>query len=117
MSSTRCQVCAQAATHKCTDCGEVFCDLHVRLAGGEGSSIGYFCDECWEKRQVRRGRSGWVVLSVILLLLLANVVGVTLFQSSTWSEQGTLPTTSVVVGIMIVLTLVGLAVRNRARKR
>lgn len=122
MSSMRCAVCAQEATKKCTDCGEVFCDLHIRLAGGtrglygpEGT-IGYFCDACWEKRIARRQRSGIVMALVVLGLLVANLVGVFVFRSSFDTGAGMWPTS--IVGILItILVLMAMFVVIVARRR
>lgn len=120
MSSTRCEICGQAATHKCTDCGEVFCDLHVRLAGSEGSMVGYFCDECWEKRRQRRGRSMWIVLMVAVFLLAANVAGLFFLKSGTEAvsaSEGPVLTSiaAIIVGVLVLILLI-LAAKNRARK-
>lgn len=101
---TRCQVCAQQATKKCTGCGEVFCDLHVRYAGeaggtfggSQGLTIGYYCDACWERMtKQRRGLRG-VLVAVGVVLLVVNVLGLLAFQ-------GTIPVRSAPIAIAIVV--------------
>lgn len=80
MEQTRCEVCLQPATKKCTSCGRVFCDLHIRYGGQAGGmygagDVGYYCDECWASRTIVRRRLKVVVLGVGLALLVASLVG------------------------------------------
>lgn len=76
---TRCQVCLQPATTKCTSCGQVFCDLHIRYGGQVGGmygggDVGNYCDECWARR-LRRRRVGVTVGLALGLILLAAALG------------------------------------------
>jgi hypothetical protein len=82
MVDTRCEVCLQPATKKCTGCGKVFCDLHVRYGSqgggmyGGGGDVGYYCDACWERRGKGRKRLAFIVLALGLVLLGMNLLGV-----------------------------------------
>ena len=61
---TGCETCYQPATKKCTGCGKVFCDLHVRYGAQTGGmygrmgEVGYYCDECWETRVKKKEEYG-----------------------------------------------------------
>ena len=101
--NTRCQVCAQQATKKCTGCGEVFCDLHVRYAGeaggmygSRGITIGYYCDACWERMTTRRKTFVGVTVAVGIGLLVLNILGLVVFK-------GLLPLTTAPIAIAIVI--------------
>jgi hypothetical protein len=109
--NTRCKVCAQPATKKCTGCGEVFCDLHVRyggeaggMYGSRGIPIGYYCDECWQKMTTRRRRFTGVLVAVGVVLLLTNTLGLLVFK-------GTIPlrTAPIAVGIVVLGLLAAVA--------
>jgi hypothetical protein len=120
--STRCSVCAQEATKKCTDCGEVFCDLHIRLAGQVGSSragsIGYFCDECWERR-ARRTRSSRILLIIVGLVLLgANLLGFLVFRSSLDAGPRTalFGGSSILATVLVILVVLAIIVTIKRRR-
>ncbi len=90
--NTRCEICMQPATKKCTGCGKVFCDLHIRLGGQANrmysNSVGYYCDDCWETRSKRKKTRAGVLMIVAILLLALNMWGRNLFQTETASSPG-----------------------------
>ena len=107
---TKCQVCYQAATKKCTGCGQVFCDLHVRYggqAGGmygtPGAMVGYYCDECWEKKVIGRQRLVKVLVGVGVLLLAVNMLGFMAFQGSVSLPVGPVAIAVVVLGLLFLV--------------
>ena len=111
--NTRCQVCAQQATKKCTGCGEVFCDLHVRYAGetggmygGRGVMVGYYCDACWERMVVRRKRSVGIAIGVGVVLLAANVFGLFLFQGTVSLRTAPILISIVILGLLVAAVAV-----------
>ena len=113
--NTRCQVCAQQATNKCTGCGGVFCDLHVRYAGeaggtygGRGITIGYYCDACWERMVTRRKRSVTIAVAVGVVLLVANVLGLLLFQGTAPPRIAPIAIAIVVLGLLVAAAVVAL---------
>ena len=116
---TRCQVCAQQATKKCTSCGEVFCDLHVRYAGEAGGmygsggiTIGYYCDGCWEQMTRRRRNLKGTLIAVGVGLLLLNVLGLLVFQGTV-----SLPVRTAPIAVAIVILGLLVAVAAVASKR
>jgi hypothetical protein len=123
--STRCKVCLNEAARKCTDCGELFCDLHIRLAGqtggmaGQGSSIGYFCDECWEKRFKRRKTWSVVMIGIALVLLGLNLLGVFVIRRglNIRPEAWLAGAPIVMILILVVMIAAGLIVVAKRRNR
>jgi len=77
-----CQICGEPAKRKCTRCGRVFCDVHIRYGnphfalGSLGGGVGYYCDDCWAtyQRQVRAVTIGLLILIAIALAVLVVVV-------------------------------------------
>ncbi|WP_303774422.1 hypothetical protein [Anaerolinea thermophila] len=55
MEELKCQYpqCKNKPKKKCTKCGKLFCELHLRYGnprlafGSLQSSIGNYCDDCW----------------------------------------------------------------------
>ena len=119
IGSTKCQVCYQSATKKCTDCGEVFCDLHVRYGGQTGGmygggDIGYYCDECWERRTKKKRSLVSTMVVLGLVLLLANVFGfLVLGRSESVSFQP--PWVMLSIGILVVVLAVVMLVTKSRR--
>jgi hypothetical protein len=115
---TKCHVCYQQATKKCTDCGRVFCDLHVRYGGQTGGmygggDIGYYCDECWDRRAKRKRSSVGTMVVLGLVLLLANLFGFLVFRQS---EPGSFqpPWVMISIGVfVVVLAVVMLITKGR----
>jgi len=79
MSRVACTVCDQPASRKCTRCGQVFCNLHVRQGnpyftfGVRGTSSGWYCDACWKKYGTLRSPT-WVYVAVLLLFAFAGLI-------------------------------------------
>jgi hypothetical protein len=84
MPSASCSVCGQPARRKCTRCGRVFCDVHIRYGnphftlGTFTGGTGYYCDECWgfyerEGDRIRRIMR-IAVIAVGIIFLIAFVV-------------------------------------------
>ena len=82
---TRCATCGQPARRKCTRCGRLFCDLHVRYGnphfslGSAGGGTGYYCDDCWEA--YRKKGAVWqkvfligVALFAVLFLIVSFLI-------------------------------------------
>ncbi len=80
----RCAVCGGPAKRKCTRCGRLFCDLHVRYGnphfslGSLRGSTGYYCDECWAS-YAREGRIARALITVIILVFAVAWIGILLF--------------------------------------
>lgn len=114
---SRCQICLQSATKKCTSCGGVFCDLHVRYGGQSGGmyggDVGYYCDECWEKRVKGRQRRVGVVLFLGIALLAANIAGVFVFRSA--SSDMDVPWLAISIAVMALMVIVLAAFFTRRR--
>ncbi len=115
---SRCQTCLQAATKKCTSCGRVFCDLHVRYGGQSGGmyggDVGYYCDECWEKRVKGRQRRVGVVLALGIVLLAANIAGLFVFESASGDiEVPWLMISIIVMALLMVIVLAAVFKRRR----
>ncbi len=116
---SRCQVCYQPATKKCTSCGRVFCDLHVRYGGQMGGpygggSVGYYCDECWETKMVRRKRTVGVLLAVGLVLLATNLLGLFVLRRTGSLDVPWSPI-AVIVGILLLVSLLAAVMLRRSR--
>ena len=114
---SRCQTCLQPATKKCTSCGGVFCDLHIRYGGQSGGmyggNVGYYCDECWEKQVKGRQRRVGMVLFVGIILLAANIAGFFAFEST--SGDIGVPWIAIVIAVMALMVIVLAAVFARRR--
>ena len=117
--NTRCQVCAQQATKKCTSCGEVFCDLHVRYAGeaggmygGRGLMVGYYCDECWERMTKRRKTVVGVTLAVGIGLLALNVLGFVAFKGALPLTRAPIVIAIVILGLLVAVAAIALKARR-----
>ena len=116
---TRCQVCAQQATKKCTSCGGVFCDLHVRYAGEAGGAfggsrglmIGYYCDACWERMTRQRRAYRGVLVAVGVVLLLANVLGLLVFRGTMSLQPAWIAIAIVILGLLAAVAAI--AVKRR----
>jgi len=75
MPEPTCSVCSKMAKRKCTRCGKLFCDLHIRYGnphfalGSVGGGTGYYCDTCW----ARYGKWGRVttLFAVVVIVLIA----------------------------------------------
>jgi len=73
-TSPKCAVCGEPAKRKCTRCGGVFCDLHIRYGnphfalGSMAGGTGYYCDRCWEAYR-REARVFLVVLALGLIVV------------------------------------------------
>lgn len=67
--------CLNQARKKCTKCGKVFCDLHIRYGnpkftfGVSRSSIGNYCDACWEQLE-HQGKIERIIAPIIAILAL-----------------------------------------------
>ena len=80
-----CAVCGAPAAKKCTRCGKLFCNVHVRYGNPyfafhrlvSGSS-GYYCDECWNF-YARRAKTNLVIVLAIILVVALAVGGGILF--------------------------------------
>ncbi len=76
-SAPLCKVCNSPARKKCTSCGELFCDLHIRYGNPrfafrrlvEGSS-GNYCDACWEKYKKIADRNKIIIFPVYVVAVL-----------------------------------------------
>lgn len=50
-----CTLCATPAKRKCTRCGQVFCNRHIRYGNPHfafapvAASVGHYCDACWQR--------------------------------------------------------------------
>jgi len=88
MPSASCSVCGQPARRKCTRCGGIFCNLHIRYGnphftlGTLGGGTGYYCDECWrfyerEGDRIRRIMRIAVIVVGIALLVAFVVIFIT----------------------------------------
>ena len=113
---SRCKICLQQATKKCTSCGHVFCDLHIRYGGQSGGmyggDVGYYCDECWEKRVKSRRRLVGVIFALGLVLLVANLVGFLAFRSASGDIGLPWPIISIAVMILLI-AMVAVLLRRR----
>lgn len=110
---TRCKACLQPATRKCTRCGEVFCDLHVRYGGEIGSmyggvgDVGTYCDTCWAAR-MRGQKRRTVLVGLGVLLLVVNLLGFawlrgTKLGSAAWIVVGMAVLAAVCVSVVSVV--------------
>ena len=106
----------QPATKKCTGCGKVFCDLHIRYGGQPGGmygagDVGYYCDACWEAQVVRRRRVRQALVGVGVLLLAMSAVGLLVLRGGLSAVSGgawvasSLIVLAVLVGVVVVIGL------------
>ena len=114
---TRCETCYQPATKKCTGCGKVFCDLHVRYGAqtggmyGKMGEVGYYCDECWETRVKKRKNTAVVLVAVGVLVLGANMLGFFAMKGSSPVSDGPVWIAATIVGLIVVVAIA--ALKNR----
>jgi hypothetical protein len=114
---TRCEACYQPATKKCTSCGKVFCDLHVRYGAQTGGmygrvgEVGYYCDACWE-RQARKRKNMVVVLAAVGILVLGvNMLGFFAVKGSSSVGDGPAWIAATIVGLLVFVGMA--ALKNR----
>jgi hypothetical protein len=109
VDTTRCEICYQPATKKCTSCGKVFCDLHVRYGGSAGGlyggagEVGYYCDECWDTRVKKRRTVAVVLVAVGVLLLALNLLGVLVLRGSFSLSGGPVWIATSVVALLVIM--------------
>jgi hypothetical protein len=69
------ETCTNQAKKKCTKCGKVYCDLHIRYGnpksafGVSYSGIGNYCDLCWEQLE-KQGKIERILIPVVAILAL-----------------------------------------------
>jgi len=78
-----------------------------------GGDVGYYCDECWEKRLKGRQRRVGVVLFLGIVLLAANVAGFFAFQSTSGGID--VPWLAISIAVMALMVIVLAAVFTRRR--
>jgi hypothetical protein len=78
-----------------------------------GGDVGYYCDECWEKRATGRQRRVVIVLALGLVLLGANLAGLMAFGSA--SDNVDMPWPIIAVMVMVLLIVMLAAVFKRRR--
>jgi len=76
VGAEKCSECSNDAARRCTECGSVFCDLHLRLgnprrgwADRMRGADGYYCDSCWFG-VARRSRAELAVFVLVLATLM-----------------------------------------------
>jgi len=72
-----CSLCERPAKRKCTKCGNLFCDLHVRqgnphFAFGRlvSGSSGYYCDDCWRFYERKSKKNAIVFWGIVIVLFM-----------------------------------------------
>lgn len=75
MNEEYCQECANLAQRKCTGCGGLFCNLHIRYGNPLWGGVGYYCDRCWRanRREAEIRKWVWVVVGLVGMIGMALI--------------------------------------------
>lgn len=85
----KCEVenCSNEAKKKCTKCGKVFCELHLRYGNPHFSlgtirqGVGNYCDDCWSQLE-KQGKLERILVPIIsaIVFLVAGLIMVSFLQ-------------------------------------
>jgi hypothetical protein len=82
------------------------------MYGGRGMTIGYYCDECWERMTGKRKMFAGVVVAVGVGLLALNVLGLVVFRGALSLTRAPIAIAIVILGLLAAVAAIAFKARR-----